>query len=305
MSASILNTLRTTNNLSSANDWAIQGLASGPCDLGDASNKLFSPVGFAVFPGFYQSNNLTAAGRPMPVWAEIECIVDLAFNGTKILGDLYNITSYSLLPQGPNNPGNDSGSYAGYYSPSVITQPTCTSVCSKSTTPTYTKGVFPTKMDSQTTIYAANGTGFFNSLGSSISSNYTLVAGDEWGQIVLLHFKVVTSTNLPVVGNFLAFGGCFENAYPVPCTVETLSQALVFNCAGEAATPAGCTIHGSIGPNHPSFALTNYTITVWYPYVNQTNEPPHDNCMFSVRGDTTSPFGYCFMINSTAFVISI
>lgn len=307
MTATIFNTLPTPNNLTAANDWAIQGLSSGPCDLGNGTNKLFSPVGFAVYSGSYGLNNISSAGRPLPVWAAISCPVDMAFNGTKIIGDLANITSYSFFPQGANNPGNDSGSYAGYYVVSSPSPPPCNStVCTYYQTPeTLAKGVFPTSFDSQATIYAANGTGFYNSLGSSLPSNYTLVVGDEWGQIVLLQFEVTSSSNLPTVGNFLAFGGCFENEYPVPCTVTDFSDAMIFNCASAAATSSGCTLQGNIGPNHPSNMLSNYTITVWYPDVNQTNEPAHDNCMFSVKGDTTTPFGYCFMVNSTAFVISL
>ena len=305
MTASIRNTFPSMINLSAANDWAIQGLSSGPCDIGNSNNRLFTPVGFAVFKGSYGLNNITSAGSALPVWAMVECMVDLAFNGTKVLGALSNITSYSLLPQGANNPGNDSGSYVAYYRASNIPSPCNSTVCTYSEiTRTVAKGVFPTRLGAQATIYAANGTGFYNSLGSSLPATYTLVAGDEWGQIVLLHFSVIHSNNLPIVGNFLSSTGyCTENDNPVPCFTSEFSQAFVFNCASEASTSSGCTtlVESVVGGSAPE---NNYTITVWYPYVNQSNEPSQDNCMFSVKGYTASPYAYCFTVNSTAFALS-
>jgi hypothetical protein len=43
---------------------------------------------------------------------------------------------------------------------------------------------------------------------------------------------------------------------------------------------------------------------VRYPYIGQQGEPATANCMFSVPGDTISPYAHCFMVNSTAFAIS-
>ncbi len=305
MTASIRNTLPSTINLSAANNWAIQGLSSGPCDIGNSNNKLFTPVGFAVFKGFYGLNNITSAGSSLPVWAMVGCMVDLAFNGTNVLGALTNITSYSLLPQGVNNLGNDSGSYVAYYRASNIPSPCNSTVCPYSeTTQTIAKGVFPTRLGAQATIYAANGTGFYNSLGSSLPATYTLVAGDEWGQIVLLHFSVIQSNNLPIVGNFLSSSGsCRENDNPVPCFTSEFSQAFIFNCASDASTSSGCTTLVGSGLGDSTLE-NNYTITVWYPYLSQPDEPSQDNCMFSVKGYTASPYAYCFMVNSSAFALS-
>ena len=53
-------------------------------------------------------------------------------------------------------------------------------------------------MSFSTTIYANNGTEgprAYNSLLSTLPSAYTLVAGDEWGQLVILHFIVAPSNN--------------------------------------------------------------------------------------------------------------
>jgi len=308
MNASILNTLPAVNNLTASDNWAIQGLSSGPCDPGDATNMLFSPVGFGVFKGSYGLNNLSSAGEPLRVWAIVECAASFVFNGTKILGSLYNVTSYSMPPQGENSLGNDIGNYSGYYIVPPPPNPPCNApVCTYTQPPEmFAKGVFPTRMDAQATINAANGTGFYNSLDSALPASYMLVAGDEWGQVVLLHFAVAASSSLPKVGSFLASSGaCDENGNPVPCTTSEFSEAFIFNCATEAATSSGCTRQVSSGVGDAGSPLTSYTITVRYPYVNQTGEPAGANCMFSVRGDTVPPYGNCFMVNATAFAMSV
>jgi hypothetical protein len=282
VTASVQNILQTANNLTASDDWAVSGLSSGSCDpQGNSTNFLFFPVGLGVFRGTYGLNNISSAGRPLYVWALISCPADFAFVGNQTY-PLSSITSYSLLP------GSDNGSYAGYYVVSFAPE-------------TLAKGVFPTQMVDQVAIYAAGGTGFYNSLGSSLPGNYTLVAGDEWGQLALLHFSVVASNNLPQVGSFLSNGqegACTENGNPVPCITSEFSQAFIFNCVAQAASASGCTTQV------PSSLGGSYTITVWCPYTDQPGEPAGDNCKFSVPGDTGSPFAYCFMVNATAFALS-
>jgi len=285
ITASVLNTLPTANNLTASNNWAVDGLRSGPCDPpGNTTNKLFSPVGVGVFRGMYGLNNISSAGSPLFVWAPISCPADYAFNGNQSY-PLSSITSYSLLP------GSDNGTYAGYYVASYTPE-------------TLAKGVFPTRIAVQADIYAANSTGFpgdYNSLLSSLPANYTLVAGDEWGQLTLLHFSVVASNNLPQVGSFLANGeegACTEDGSPVPCTTSAFSQAFIFDCAAQAASASGCTTQV------PSSLGASYTITVWYPYTGQPGEPAGDNCKYSVPGDTAPPYAHCFMVNATAFALS-
>jgi len=301
VNATVFNTLPTANNLTAADDWAVQGLSSGPCDPGNGTNKLYSPIGFGFFRGTYGLGNISSAGSPPFVWAEISCPGDFVSVGSQ-LDDLHNITSYSLQP------GSDNGTYAGYYAvPAAQPPPVCNSgICTYTPVPpTYAKGVFGVRMFSEEMVYAANGTGFYNSLDSALPANYTLVAGDEWGQISLLHFQVVPSANLPKVGMFLASGGaCDENGNPAPCWTSDFSEAFIFNCAAEAAAPAGCTAQVSSGLGDAGSPLTNYTITVHYPDVGQPGEPASSNCMLSVPGVTTPPWAYCFMVNATAFAVS-
>jgi len=289
ISTQVLNTRPTANNLTASDDWAIQDLSSGPCDLGNSTNKLFSPVGLGVFRGTYALNNISSAGRPLFVWAAVSCPADFIFIGNQSY-PLRSITSYSLLPK------SDNGTYTGYYAV-------------PGTPENLAKRVFPTGMGASGAIYAANGTGFYNSLHSALPSNYTLVAGDEWGQLTLLHFEVTPSNILPKVGNFLSSApGCS----PGPCIAYRFSDALVFNCAAAAATPYGCPTIYSEGVRYSAAPPVNYTVTVWYPSYNQPNEPASANCMYNVvpvgalvKPITPTLFGYCLLINSTAFVVSL
>jgi hypothetical protein len=272
IAASVLNSRSTANNLTASNDWPVQGLTTGPCP----SPEL--PAGIAAFRGNYGKNNLSSA-KPLEIWPLISCPAYAVLN----------VTSYSFLPK------EDVANYSGYFVTSSQSPP--------ARQESYTRIAFGAS------IYAANGTGFYSSLDSSLPSTYTLVAGDEWGQVVLLHFKVTASDNLPKVGNFLSSaGGCS----PGPCIGQRFSDALVFNCANAAATPSGCVALYSEGVRYSAAPMVNYTVTVWYPSYNQPNEPTSANCMYNVtpvgalvKPETPTLFGYCLMVNSTAFVVTL
>lgn len=272
LSTRVMNTRSTMNNVTSANDWPVKGLSSWPC-FGD-----WYPVGVAVFRGSYEMGNLSN-GRPLSVWnTMIECPAET---------QPVNVTSYSFLPN------SDIVNYSGNF-PSPTPNET-------------TKGRSSTILYFFGTIYAANGTGGYDSLGSALPSNYTLVAGDEWGQLTLLHFKVTPSDLLPKVGNFLsASGGCS----PGPCETQRFSDAMIFTCAAAAATPSGCSVIWSTGVRYSVAPIVNYTVTVWYPSYNQPNEPASANCYYTVfpvgalGRPTAVSFGYCLMVNSASFVVS-
>ena len=150
----------------------------------------------AVFRGNYGLNNVSAAS-PLGIWALIECPASMAFiDGQGFI--LHNITSYSFLP------AKENGNYSGYYVLPSTASSTCsaslgTTRCTYYSSPeSFAKGVFSTQMSFSTTIYANNGTEgprAYNSLLSTLPSAYTLVAGDEWGQLVILHFIVAPSNN--------------------------------------------------------------------------------------------------------------
>jgi hypothetical protein len=110
-------------------------------------------------------------------------------------------------------------------------------------------------------------------------------------------------------------------AYAVPCAFGgTVVDALLFNCLAEAALPSGCTVQISGMPNRvqapppingsinisSTVPVLNNTITVWYPYVDQTGKAPSwANCMFQVGHlYPGSQYGFCISVTSTAFVVS-
>jgi len=169
----VTNVKSVQNQLNASDSWAISGLST-PCDFGYYDVSV--PIGIGFFSGDYGLNNISTA-TPISVWgAATECPVDFAGNATSALGPWLKITSYSLLPDTDN--GTESGYYRSYQTRNV------------------TLGTFPAALIFQTNVYATNSTSDYryNSLLSSSAANYTIAAGDEWGQIVLLHFVVISST---------------------------------------------------------------------------------------------------------------
>lgn len=141
---------------------------------------------------------------------------------------------------------------------------------------------------------------------------YTIVAGDEWDQSVILHFLVTlpsltTPFNYPM---YLSSSGAsstwFFNGttYSLPGFSSDINEAYVFNinnCAIPASSSSGCTeqIVSTVNPQN------RYNMTVWYPYVNQnSSEPSWTNCMYYVKGAAGTPYAYCISLNSTAFLMS-
>jgi hypothetical protein len=288
ISISLTNVLATTDNLTASNSWALTGnsqLRAGPCDYDshDDTARLFFPVGISIFRGYYTPSNVSLA-TALPIWAAIECPVQIAYNGTQSLSYPLNIAGYALLPY------SSKGYYSAYYDTGY----------NKSVN----YGKFEITTDDQALVYSANGTFFgVNTLNSSLPSVYTIAAGDEWGQLVLLHFEVSPSDNVPLVADYIASsqaGGCSESINGthsnVPCDTDMLSQALLFDCASQAASNSGCTLD--------VFGIAPYNITVWYPYYNGNGEPSEANCKYQVAGEASTFYGKCYLVNSTAFALS-
>jgi len=169
----VTNAKSIQNRLSSTDSWAIRGLST-PCDFG--YYNISAPIGIGFFRGNYDLENISAA-TPISVWgAAVECPTDFAANDTSTLGPWLQITSYFLSPN--SDSGTQTGEYRSYQTQNV------------------TSGTFPTVLNFQAIIYANDTTSEYgyNSLRSSSSANYTIAAGDEWGQIVMLHFAVISST---------------------------------------------------------------------------------------------------------------
>jgi hypothetical protein len=91
--------------------------------------------------------------------------------------------------------------------------------------------------------------------------------------------------------------GCTINNVPSTCFTTNMSQAIIFGCTAQAATPQGCiqtvTISGS---------NTRVTITVWFPHFNQTF--PWSNCYYVESDEGSYPFpAYCYSVTSAAFLV--
>ncbi|MGI0091938.1 MAG: hypothetical protein ACREBS_09530 [Nitrososphaerales archaeon] len=169
----VLNALSTVNNVSSSDSWPISGLALGPCPTG-------AVAGISVYQGYYALNNLSDIEK-LQLWPLfVPCVVPFIFNGTTPVGVFQNATSYSFLPK------SDMANYSAYYIPDCQIL-SCPSLIGK----------FSMSMNATLNLYAINSTNVPDltvggaSLRSAAPSIYTLVAGDEWGDIVLLHFSVV------------------------------------------------------------------------------------------------------------------
>jgi len=161
------NSLPLALNISSSAHWPLNGLW-WECGL------YYFPDGITLFRGYYGLNNLSTASA-LDFWGDILCPVEWVGNGTSpgIVGVLQNVTSYSFMPNSYN------ASYSGYYIPN--------------SGPLAIIGTFlPVRIVAGTAISAVTTTfpSLTNSLGSTAPSVYTLVAGDEWGDLVLLHFLV-------------------------------------------------------------------------------------------------------------------
>ena len=97
-------------------------------------------------------------------------------------------------------------------------------------------------------------------------------------------------------------GGCGVSVDGVfagaPCFGDNIDEAVVFNCASQAATPAGCTT--TVVSSDTAY---NYDLTVWYPCPNQT--PADTNCCFLPALGYPDPFNdWCISIGSNSFIIA-
>ena len=145
------NILPKMNNLTaSSTDWPAPGLAIGPC------GTMGSPVGIAIFQGYYTASNISSA-HPMQIYAP----------GTYFCpGSSENIASYEFQPS------SDSGLVCSDYPSSCLKFSSSYEVTSGGYW-------FNPTMDNVNLVFTGFGSG-----------TYTIAGGDEWGDLVLLHFIV-------------------------------------------------------------------------------------------------------------------
>jgi hypothetical protein len=166
VSAEEYNPRSTTDNVSAADEWsysqqALQGY-SGSC-----SNAVL-PVGIAVFKGFYVSNSFASA--------EALTIFNGATPGTSC-----SATSSSGTPSAVTSYGfSPSSNFASVYTSQGLL-----------------RGYTIQLSDWTSGSWTGIGTSSSPQFTPFPNGNYTVVAGDEWGQVVLLHFGVVRPSAQP------------------------------------------------------------------------------------------------------------
>lgn len=156
LSVTELNTLSTTNNVSASSAWRMSKLGwlyiCGPPG--------YIPHGIELFNGYYTLGNITTASPNVHFWGSAPCP---AASGL----DVGKVTSYAFQAK------SDEASYSAINIPSP--PPTLPN---------------PASMRYSIEIYAGTVNDVALNQISSTPSTYTLVAGDEWGALVLVHFSV-------------------------------------------------------------------------------------------------------------------
>jgi hypothetical protein len=192
VTAEELNLLGSVNNVTEASDWKYAASLLDPfnnCAQGD------SPVGFAVFQGYYGINNYTS-GKSLPL-----------YNTTTMFSCTENYFPNVYLFQ----PKSDSVSIYNDHQFRVNT----TASVSLSASGYWTGGADT----------ASPAT--FNTFAGS----YTVLGADEWGNVLLLHFSVTTSSSTST-GN---------STVPAKCpNVQTSISGVVVVTAGTTSPAVLC-----------------------------------------------------------------
>ncbi len=226
------NTLQSNNTLAREDNWSVSGLSLGPC-----SGNL--PIGFEVFPGYYSTSNITQAPASQAI--------RLYQPGVYSCPALFFVNSYAFQP-------NSDIASIGYQ----CTPAPCYSPITISGSIAFNGSWSGGDENGGGAVHNPLGTGF-----------YTVVGGDEWGQLILLHF-VVTQINGPIkigsvtfeipwryVGNVTLSGNessCVVLRLPCPSNPQNSAEEFVSTngTIAYAETAQIC------GPN----VCTNYTIVL-------------------------------------------
>ncbi len=163
------NLLPTTNNVSVSSDWALQesqgpGLRMGPC-----GNGAF-PFGIALLRGYYSSSNISS-----------------------------DTSLYLYNPDGIYGCPADFFGVAQYYSFEPSSDSTAVCQGAINSTGTDDQNCEPPIFSTFPLSHSVGIGSYWNSSGTEHSLTegvYTIVTGDEWGQLVILHFAVVPQTSL-------------------------------------------------------------------------------------------------------------
>ena len=277
----------TLNNISATGSWPIRNLSAGTC--------AFSyPFGIAIFKGNYDLHNISLAKSSIPLFPIIPC----PFGGAP--------AAYYVFE--PNS------SLAG-----ILSEPVTTS--SSNTTTITTQYSYPPKAMSESipiTGYCCKQVTLPNCDCYTVGYNpfsigtYTIVGGDEWGNLVTLHFTVTTSqsatssSSSSIEADKIAIRWLSVRTSSSDKFAPTLWSSLLVGSAMSRLTASidGTQIYSKqLSQENVSNFLyevsmqinksSNLSIVVGHSYVVTYTATFRDNCrynFFNGRGTTAEPF---------------
>lgn len=158
---SLYNTLPTANNLSSSQAWPISGLLAGPCSG-------YKPIGVAIMKGSYSAGNITQ-GQPLPLFEQIYCP---AYFPAEYY--IFGPTSdYVRMYSKPNSPSPSSIAQSSNPLGDMEAVVALNGACCRQ---------LPGPQNCSCYVYASI---------PFATGTYTVVGGDEWGDLAILHFFVM------------------------------------------------------------------------------------------------------------------
>jgi predicted secreted protein len=219
------NTLSTENTVPSASNWPLHGLALGPC------GTLNLPIGIEIARGFYTSSNVSGAQA-------LQLSNPGLYDCPMILS---SISSYAFEPN----------SFVAGVVGSCDSNPCFKENVSSTTNVTgyWTGGNNSSLLPSST----------FNSFAPG---EYTVVGGDEWGALAILHFTVVegnstasvilpANTSFSVSSSFDCVAGHYSLNFSVP-EQSLLTGGFNAGAPGVTAYVATAQQAASIFQGHPA-----------------------------------------------------
>jgi hypothetical protein len=163
-----------SNNVTAENDWLLQGLSLGQCQNG--------PIGIGIFPGGYSLANISLAGKVLSLFPPIFCP---AFTFPPVLSPFY-----LFAPQSDN--AEVEGGYAYQYNYSNNRTATFTDVTYD--LETISSSVSLNSYCCREIIGGQNCGCITYGFIPFKTGTYTIVGGDEWGDMVLTHFRVISAS---------------------------------------------------------------------------------------------------------------
>ncbi len=144
------NTRSVENQIATASNWNIRGLSLGPCHLD-------IPIGLAIMRGYYTKDSI-AGGLPLALWHPGPYFCQLEVGVNSYIFDPASSLATIVTYQGPNTTFKLQTENRVHFSGS------------------WTEGTQPFQEDAGFQPFSP--------------SMYTLVGGDEWGDILVLNFTV-------------------------------------------------------------------------------------------------------------------